>query len=51
MPTGPGIRIVYNSGVVLTAPPFNLKTLREKIICEPVIAASGVIRTILYQLK
>lgn len=50
MPTGPGIRIVYNSGVVLTAPPFNLKTLKEQIICEPV-AASGVIRTILYQLK
>jgi hypothetical protein len=48
--TGPDIRIAYNSGVVLTAPPFNLKTLREYIICEPE-EAGGIIRTILYKLK
>jgi hypothetical protein len=29
--TGPDIRIRHNSGIVLTAPPFNLKTLKEQI--------------------
>jgi 2-polyprenyl-3-methyl-5-hydroxy-6-metoxy-1,4-benzoquinol methylase len=50
MPTGPYIRLAFNSGVVLTAPPFNLKTLGEQIICEPE-EAGGIIRTILYKLK
>ncbi len=49
-PAGPDIRVGYNSGIVLTAPPFNLKTLREHLICEPE-EAGGVIRTILYKLK
>ena len=31
---GPDIRIYQNSAVVLTAPPFNLKVVKEKIICE-----------------
>ena len=31
---GPDIRIFQNSAVVLTAPPFNLKVVKEKIICE-----------------
>ena len=50
MPAGQDIRIEYNSGIVLTAPPFNLKTLSEQIICEPRITG-GVIRTMLYKLK
>ena len=50
IPTGPYIRIAFNSGVVLTAPPFNLKTLGEQIICEPE-ESGGIIRTILYKLK
>jgi len=49
-PAGPDIRIGYNSGIVLTAPPFNLKTLEEHIICEPE-EYDGVIRTLLYKLK
>jgi hypothetical protein len=48
--TGPDIRIRYNSGIVITAPPFNLKTLKEQIVCEPE-GYGGVIRTMLYQLK
>jgi len=50
MPEGPDIRINYNSGIVLTAPPFNLKTIKEQIVCEPRITG-GVIRTMLYKLK
>ena len=49
-PTGPGIRIGYDSGIVLSAEPFNLKFLHEQLICEAEIY-DGVIRTILYKLK
>lgn len=47
---GPDIRLGYNSGIVLTAPPFNLKILYEHVICEAE-EYGGVIRTILYKLK
>jgi SAM-dependent methyltransferase len=33
-PTGPDTRLGLNSGVVLTAPPFNLKCREQQIICE-----------------
>lgn len=50
MPAGPNIRVAFNSGVVLTAPPFNLKVIREYIVCETE-EAGGIIRSILYKLK
>lgn len=49
-PTGPGIRIGYHSGIVLTQPPFNLRALEERVLCE-VDEAGGVIRTTLYRLR
>lgn len=49
-PVGPGIRLFFGSGVVLTKPPFNLKVLDEQVICE-VKRQIGVIRTIVYQLN
>jgi hypothetical protein len=44
------IKAGYNSGVVLTKHPFNLRVLEEQIICE-VEENGGVIRTTLYRLK
>jgi hypothetical protein len=45
--TGPDIRTAINSGVVLTSPPFNLKTKETKILCE-VKLPKGNIQTVLY---
>ncbi len=47
---GPGIRLSQKSGVVLTAPPFDLVAMNESILCE-VPEYGGVVRTILYQLR
>lgn len=49
-PTGPGIRIGYHSGIVLTRPPFNLRAVDERVLCE-VDESGGVIRTTLYRLR
>ena len=51
---GPDIRIYQNSAVVLTAPPFNLKVVKEKIICESsskkILNFEGHLKTTLLQL-
>jgi len=51
-PIGAGIRLGRGreSGVVITAAPFNLAVVTESIICE-VPEAGGIIRTTLYRLK
>jgi hypothetical protein len=46
-PTGPGIRLSSNSGIVLTAPPFNISPRTENVLCE-VHEPRGVIRTTAY---
>lgn len=43
------IRIVQNSGVILTSPPFNLKVMENTVLCE--IRELGRMRTNLYRLK
>lgn len=50
-PIGPGLRIwgTIPSGIVLTDPPFGLKTLSTRMLCE-VRDSGGVIRTIAYEL-
>jgi 2-polyprenyl-3-methyl-5-hydroxy-6-metoxy-1,4-benzoquinol methylase len=48
-PAGPGIRVAFDSGVVLTSPPFNLKVKGGILLCE-VAQGEGVIRTNLYTL-
>ena len=47
--TGPGIRLDDNSGVVLTAPPFNLQPSSEWRLCATPIGNS-MIETIVYEL-
>lgn len=49
-PAGPDTRLGYNSGIVLTAPPFDLVCIDEQLICE-VNESDGVIRTMIYKLK
>jgi hypothetical protein len=51
IPMGPGTRIEYNSGVVLTAPPFNLRPTFEKELCRVELVDTGVIVTTLYAFK
>lgn len=48
-PTGPDTRLHQNSGVVLTAAPFNLQVRSERVLCE-VPQFGGVIRTTAYEL-
>lgn len=48
-PAGADIRLRVKSGVVLTAPPFNLKVIDERVLCE-VPEYGGVIRTTVYTL-
>ena len=45
---GPEVRPKLNSGVVLTCPPFNMKALEEKILCE-IPVKGGRIRTTLFR--
>lgn len=53
-PIGDGIRFKrsrkLNSGVVPTAPPFNLRPIAESVLCEA-LEGEAVIRTIAYQMK
>lgn len=45
---GCGIRMLFNSGVVLTAPPFNVTGYTTRLLCE-VPEYGGVIRTLLFE--
>lgn len=49
-PAGPGVRVRYGSGIVLTAPPFSFKTYGQTVLCS-VPAAPGVIQTVAYKLR
>jgi hypothetical protein len=49
-PSGPDTRIGYNSGVILTQAPFNLKIKHQEVLCE-VPENGGVIQTLVYQLS
>jgi len=46
-PSGASIRLDFGSGVVLTAPPFNLQPLTTECLCE-VAEYDGVVRTSVY---
>lgn len=48
MSAGCGIRPLFNSGVVLTAPPFNVSGYSTRVLCE-VPEFGGIIRTILFE--
>ncbi len=48
--TGPYFRLFLNSGIVLTSPPFNLKALEEKKLCQGP-DCGGIIQTTLYRLS
>jgi SAM-dependent methyltransferase len=53
-PIGAGIRIGLNSGdsgVVLTAPPFNLLVKTERVICQVPVDERGTIRTVFYEMN
>jgi SAM-dependent methyltransferase len=49
-PTGPGIRLGVRSGVVLTAPPFNLPFQSKLNVCA-VVEQFSLISTTIYQLN
>jgi len=49
-PAGMGIRLMANSGIILTRPPFSLKVSAERILCE-VPEEGGIIRTTLYEMS
>jgi SAM-dependent methyltransferase len=46
-PNGPQTRLMFDSGVVLTDPPFGLKCKSEKILCE-YPEQGGIIRTTVF---
>jgi len=48
IPPGEHSRLQYNSGVVLTSPPFNIKPTNQKKLCE-VQEHGGLIVTTIYQ--
>jgi hypothetical protein len=48
--TGPGTRMGYESGIVLTSPPFNLCSKIEKQLCRVSSIDTGVLVTTLYGL-
>lgn len=48
--TGPYFRLFLNSGIVLTSPPFNLKALEERKICQGP-DCGGIIQTTVYRLS
>lgn len=48
-PRGHEVRIRVDSGVVLTAPPFNLQPISETVLCE-VPEMGGRVRTTLYRM-
>jgi hypothetical protein len=47
-PTGPDVRLRYESGVVLTRPPFNMQAKRDVVLCQADVSGS-LIQTRLYQ--
>ena len=47
--TGPDIRLLDGSGVVVTAPPFSLPVKSQRLLCK-VPQYGGMIRTVVYQL-
>jgi len=47
-PTGPDVRLKYDSGIVLTSPPFNMHAKRDVVLCQLVVSGT-VIQTRLYQ--
>jgi hypothetical protein len=48
--TGPGTRMGYESGIVLTSPPFSLRPKMEKELCRVNSVDTGVLVTTLYGL-
>ena len=48
-PAGPDIRLLIDSGVVITSPPFGLKVKKQTVLCE-VPEFGGTIRTCLYEI-
>ena len=48
-PIGPDVRLAANSGIVLTAPPFNLRPAEEKVLCRTPVG-QGEIVTVAYLL-
>ena len=46
--SGSGIRVLYNSGVVLSEPPFNVQDYKESILCESNYN-NELIRTTIYE--
>jgi hypothetical protein len=48
-PTGPDIRLRFDSGVVLTRPPFNLQAKQDVLLCQAVVSGT-LIQTRFYQL-
>jgi 2-polyprenyl-3-methyl-5-hydroxy-6-metoxy-1,4-benzoquinol methylase len=48
--SGPETRLGFESGVVLTSAPFNLKAKSERVLCQ-VPESNGVITTTVYQLS
>jgi SAM-dependent methyltransferase len=48
-PTGPDTRLGLNSGVILTAPPFNLQCASQSIICQAT-EDGGLIQTIVLKM-
>jgi SAM-dependent methyltransferase len=47
--TGPGTRMGDESGIVLTSPPFNLRSKSEREICRVKSIDGGVLVTVLYR--
>ncbi len=48
--TGPFTRLLVNSGVILTEPPFDLKVLEQLVVCSTDVS-EGVIVTVAYRLR
>ena len=50
-PPGSGVRVPIGSGVILTEPPFNLRAMEVKPLCDVQLNdMSGVVRTIAYRM-
>jgi hypothetical protein len=47
-PTGPDIRLRFESGVVLTRPQFNMRAKQDRVLCEAVVSGT-LIQTRVYQ--
>ena len=47
-PTGPDVRLRFESGVVLTRPPFNMRAEQDRVLCEAVVSGT-LIQTRVYK--